>query len=421
MARDCLMQADLIEILSRLKREYQYADSDVRVNLALDINHRMTESGETIPIYGTQSARGDTEPKIDERILGLYEAFHTTLAYNLRQQAREAASMTDYALLDSIFKTELSRVGLHPKHVIVMAGDSVPDIPTRGMWRIDYRLLKDSPVIYKAYISPPLGSILRQSAGVAITIGLIIIVLTFAFVYLIRTVMNMRSIEEMKDDFTNNMTHELKTPIAASYSAIDTLINHGKHNDPEKRERYLRMALTQLTQLSERVEAILAMSLERRKTMTLQREKIVLRPLLDDLVRINSLRAGKAVEFAIEVSPEVLEVTIDPTHFTNVINNLIDNAIKYSGDNVTIKITADQRGMTVSDNGIGIPAKALPLIFNKFYRVSTGNRHEIRGYGIGLYYVRSIVERMGWQITVKSTPGKGSAFHINFNTPNGGR
>jgi len=107
-------------------------------------------------------------------------------------------------------------------------------------------------------------------------------------------------------------------------------------------------------------------------------------------------------------------VEADPTHFSNVIGNLIDNSIKYSGDSVYIIIKADDKEVSIADNGIGIPEKSLPDIWSKFYRVPHGNRSDVRGYGIGLFYVKSIIDKHGWSIGVESKPGKGSKFTIKF-------
>ena len=107
-------------------------------------------------------------------------------------------------------------------------------------------------------------------------------------------------------------------------------------------------------------------------------------------------------------------VEADKTHLGNVLNNLIDNAIKYSGDSVTITISNDTGIISVKDNGIGIPAKSIPFLFNKFYRVPDGNRQDVRGYGIGLYYVRSILDKMGWDIEVRSQESEGSVFTIKY-------
>lgn len=108
-------------------------------------------------------------------------------------------------------------------------------------------------------------------------------------------------------------------------------------------------------------------------------------------------------------------IEADRTHLANVLNNLIDNAIKYSGDSVEITIMGDSKYLSVRDNGIGIPSKSIPYLFNKFYRVPHGNRQDVRGYGIGLYYVKSILDKMGWDIEVISTEGEGSVFTLKFN------
>ena len=99
----------------------------------------------------------------------------------------------------------------------------------------------------------------------------------------------------------------------------------------------------------------------------------------------------------------------------NVLNNLIDNAIKYSGNSVEINITGNDNEISVSDNGIGIPSKSIPYLFNKFYRVPHGNRQDVRGYGIGLYYVKGVLDKIGWSISVKSKESEGSVFTIKFN------
>lgn len=412
MARECLMQADLIETVYRIKRK----DSTNHISMVLDWGEerRLTESGRATPEFGEVSDSAFAAIAGNEKLLGFYQAMHATMTYNMRNRLPMEYRQPNLKLLDSIYVTELHRIGLYPQRVFVLPADSVNDKETRGLWEIDYTIFKGHPLIYRAYMSPPLGEMLRQTAGIVITTVLIILMLAFAFAYLIRTVVKMRSLEEMKDDFTNNMTHELKTPISASYSAIDTLLNCDKHNDASKRERYLKLALDQLSRLSELVEGILSMSMERRKSMVLSKEKIELKQVLDEISSIHSLRTEKPVTINVRVEPEVLSVETDPAHFANVINNLIDNAIKYSGSSVAIDIHADSSGIIIKDNGKGIPAKSLPLIFNKFYRVPTGNRQDVRGYGIGLYYVKSILSKMGWDIKAASTLGKGSTFTIKF-------
>ena len=331
----------------------------------------------------------------------------------------------DLNITDSIFAARLADRRIYPEFVaieIVSETDSVLLGNSRLQNGIDgydvFRLCfnPENRWIYRACVAPLTSHILSQMMGVIVTIFLLMVAFAAAFRYLFRTVSKLRTIEEMKDDFVGNMTHELKTPISIAYSANDALLNYDTANDPEKKEAYLTIAMKQLKRLGELVEFILAMSMERRKTMTLKPEKFDLPELVEEIAEAQRMRGDK--EIAIDVqSAERVAVTADKTHLANVLNNLIDNAIKYSGESVAIAIKIAPDSIEVADNGIGIPAKSLPYIFDKFYRVPHGNRQDVRGYGIGLYYVKHILEKMEWTISVKSQEGHGTVFTINFPQP----
>ena len=323
--------------------------------------------------------------------------------------------------VDSLFKLSLEKKGITPKITSVISisekGDVIESysVPVNKS-RLDsvslyYNLLTGDR--YVAYYTSPLSYIMGQMSGILISNIALIIVFTLAFRYLYKTVSQLRSIEEMKDDFVNNMTHELKTPIAIAYSANDALLNHNADKDFTKREKYLIIANRQLKRLGELVENILAMSMERRKTLVLEYKSIELKPFINELITAQLMRKEKEINIISDISDGVV-INADKTHFANIMNNLIENAIKYSGDKVTIKITGNEKIISVTDNGIGIPEKSVPYIFDKFYRVPHGNRHDIRGYGIGLYYVKSILEKMGWSISVKTKEGEGSVFIITM-------
>ncbi|MDE5849013.1 MAG: HAMP domain-containing histidine kinase [Muribaculaceae bacterium] len=271
----------------------------------------------------------------------------------------------------------------------------------------------DSDLHYRAYLTPLTQHILNEMAGVIVTVFLLMLSFALAFWYLLHTVSKLRTIEEMKDDFVSNMTHELKTPIAIAYSANDALLNYDTGNDSAKKETYLKIANRQLNRLRELVENILAMSMERRKTMTIRHENIHLRPLIEEIAAAQRMRNDKEISIEVDID-DGISVLSDRDHLSNILNNLVDNAIKYSGDSVAIKIRCSPDEISVSDNGIGIPQKSIPYIFNKFYRVPHGNIQDVRGYGIGLYYVKCILDKMGWTIDVKSKEGKGSTFIIKF-------
>ncbi len=329
----------------------------------------------------------------------------------------------DVTVMDSVLNDHLSRRYIYPEFVaveVVNSNDSVilnnPRIQNQaGFDTFKIVINPDEDIYYKAYITPLTRHILSQMMGVIVTIFLLMVAFTAAFRYLFHTVSKLRTIEEMKDDFVSNMTHELKTPISIAYSANDALLNYDTSNDREKKDAYLTIALKQIKRLGELVENILAMSMERRKTMTLKPEKIDLPELVDEIAEAQRMRGDKDIAIKVESNGNTT-VRTDKSHLSNVLNNLIDNAIKYSGESVSINIRIYINSIEIEDNGIGIPSKSMPYIFDKFYRVPHGNRQDVRGYGIGLYYVKHILEKMGWSISVRSQEGNGSVFTIKFDS-----
>ena len=327
----------------------------------------------------------------------------------------------DMEVMDSVLYNQLSSRFIYPDFLcveVVNSNDSVicgnPKFNGEsGLDSFSFNINPDEGIYYKAYMTPLTRHILSQMFGIIITVFLLMVAFSLAFWYLFRTVSRLRTIEEMKDDFVSNMTHELKTPIAIAYSANDALLNYDTSNDPDKKTKYLTIANKQLKRLGELVENILAMSMERRKTMKLRPEDIQLREFVEEIAAAQRMRGDKDITINVNVADNIV-VEADKTHLANVLNNLIDNAIKYSDESVEITITGDNHDLSVRDNGIGIPSKSIPYLFNKFYRVPHGNRQDVRGYGIGLYYVKCILDKMGWDIKVNSVEGKGSIFTIKF-------
>ena len=327
----------------------------------------------------------------------------------------------DMEVMDSVLYNQLSNRFIYPDFLcveVVNSNDSVicgnPKFNGEsGLDSFSFNINPDEGIYYKAYMTPLTRHILSQMFGIIITVFLLMVAFSLAFWYLFRTVSRLRTIEEMKDDFVSNMTHELKTPIAIAYSANDALLNYDTTNDPDKKTKYLTIANKQLKRLGELVENILAMSMERRKTMKLRPEDLQLREFVEEIAAAQRMRGDKDITINVNI-PENTTIEADRAHLANVLNNLIDNAIKYSRDSVEITVTGDSHDLSVRDNGIGIPSKSIPYLFNKFYRVPHGNRQDVRGYGIGLYYVKSILDKMGWGIKVNSVEGKGSVFTIKF-------
>ncbi|MDD7089861.1 MAG: HAMP domain-containing sensor histidine kinase [Bacteroidales bacterium] len=325
--------------------------------------------------------------------------------------------------LDSLLSMMLDDYGLNVPHRLQMLTDStmVATISTFGYEpsgrarNYDFVYGKTLADKYELTIEPLTGIVFREMSGVIAASLILFFLLAFSFWFLVHAMLKQKSLEEMKSDFTNNITHELKTPVAVAYAANDALLNFEAGNDPEKRREYLEISQSQLKKLEGMIEQILSMSMESRKTFELRKEDIPLKPLLQTLAEQHRLSTEKPCEIHIE-SEDALVIHADRFHFGNVISNLIENAIKYSGDAVNIVIRAKTTSggveISVKDNGIGIAPDKQKHIFDKFYRVPTGDIHDVKGYGLGLYYAKTMVEKHGGTISVSSTLGKGSEFRI---------
>ena len=269
---------------------------------------------------------------------------------------------------------------------------------------------------YRLWVEPTHRVVLHQMQGILSTSFIIILILGISFWYLLRIILQQKTVEELKEDFTHNITHELKTPIAVAYAANDALLNFPT-DTPEKRNDYHLIIQEQLKQLGGLVEQILSMSMDQRKNFRLNYETIELRPMLENIIIQQRLKADKDVSIHLQIE-ENITIRADRTHLSNMISNLSNNAVKYSDEKAEICIKCQIHGKTcqisVIDKGIGIPLDKQPYLFNKFYRVPTGNRHDVKGYGLGLYYVKTMAELHGGSIHVESSPGKGSTFTLEI-------
>lgn len=267
-------------------------------------------------------------------------------------------------------------------------------------------------------VSVPVGEMWGEMWGVVVPSAAIVVLMCCVLALLLRTMFRQKSLGEMRRDLTRNITHELKTPIAVAVAANDALRNFPAGADPVRRARYADIVAAQLSQLSSMVEHILAVSVAEQEHMRLHAERFALRPVVEQAAAKYAV-ADKRVEFSFDVADD-MDVYGDRFHLSNVVSTLLDNAVKYSGADVRIAVAARRvrHGaksgveVEVADNGIGIEAKALDHIFEKFYRVPTGDVQRVRGYGLGLYYARCVVERHGGRITARSRAGEGTAITV---------
>jgi two-component system phosphate regulon sensor histidine kinase PhoR len=244
---------------------------------------------------------------------------------------------------------------------------------------------------------------------------LLLVLTSGCFVLVLHTMVAQRKLAEAKNDFINNMTHELKTPLTTVAAAVETLERFGLQADPEKVKMYFRISQMELRRLADLVDKVLTIASKERQALVLHPEPVHPAELVQAAVHRHQLQGGKPVHFEVDVAPTDV-VQADRLHLDGVINNLIDNALKYSKAHVTIALrsrrTAGGWQLTVQDDGIGIASSYQAAVFDRFFRVPTGNLHAVKGFGLGLYYVRQVVERHGGRISVRSEPGRGSAFTL---------
>lgn len=240
-----------------------------------------------------------------------------------------------------------------------------------------------------------------------------------AFFITIRAMLNQKKLSEIKSDFINNMTHEFKTPLATISLAVDALRNEKVIHDRVKMDYFSGIIKDENKRMNKQVEAILQAALmdkqEVQLNLTPQHAHELITFAANNILLPLEEKKG-TLETNLKASNDL--ILADEVHFTNIINNLLDNAVKYSNEHLRIRITTSNTGgnlrVKIEDTGIGMNKETLSRIFEKFYRAHTGNIHNIKGFGLGLSYVKSIVDAHKGRIKADSTPGKGSCFTLDF-------
>lgn len=238
-----------------------------------------------------------------------------------------------------------------------------------------------------------------------------------AFFHTMRTIVRQKRINEIRNDLVNNLTHELKTPISTISLACEALTDPSIPKDEQQARKFVVMIRDENKRLGSLVENVLQSAVLDSGNMMLKRVDLDIHSVVQDVVRSSSMQVSRRNgKIELDLKAEISHVQGDRIHLTNLLYNLIDNAVKYSEKEprITIATRSSDEGLflIVADNGIGIPRSELPKIFDKLYRVPTGNIHNTKGFGLGLSYVRSVVQRHGGRIEVESEPGRGSTFKI---------
>jgi len=332
----------------------------------------------------------------------------------------------DTARLRPIFKQSLLQRDIKvPFSFLLRVKDS-----TLNKTHLDPQILARYPVVSKALITFKMSAkdhyvramFSKPSSYIISKMGLLfggsiilILMVSLSMFYLLRTLFREKKLSAVKNDFISNITHEFKTPIATVSAAVEALTSFDALEDREKTTRYLNHSKNELKRLSDLVNKVLNISLYENQQFDIKPEPLNVDETVNAILSEAALGNSKAVHYTYTNNSGISVLHADKLYFQHTIINVIDNAIKYAGEDVGIEVECTQRQgclvIAVKDNGLGIHTENLPFVFEKFYRVPNASHH-IKGHGLGLSYVKSIIEKhRGW-CKMESEFGKGSTLYL---------
>jgi len=297
--------------------------------------------------------------------------------------------------------------------------DNSPGNPVRENVSIQKKFDRDGH--YFGIYYPNKNTLLLGQMDFWIFSSILILLVVVFFSYTIMVILRQRRLSEVKTDFINNMTHELKTPISTIALSTDMLLKQSSLSQPDQAQlkRYAGIIKSENDRLKNQVEKVLQIATLSPEKMNLKMQSIDINQLVESAVASVSLRLEETNgNIKLNLTSSSTVVNGDEIHLSNVIFNLLDNAIKYCQGNPEIEINTRTKGkkleLTIKDNGIGIPSEHIKAIFDKFFRVPMGNTHDVKGFGLGLFYVKTVVVAHHGSVEVKSAQGKGSTFTISI-------
>jgi two-component system phosphate regulon sensor histidine kinase PhoR len=274
--------------------------------------------------------------------------------------------------------------------------------------------LKQREILELFYPNSPKQIFLSSLSGMLLSLVLTALIIG-SLLFLLKIIKAQKKASEIKNDLISNLTHEFKTPIATVSAALESFGSFQAANNPDKSAIYLDISRKQLGKLNTMVERLLESATLKTESLALQNELVDWIALIQNVLEKYQLQYPDK-QFTFVTKHEAFNKKTDPFHFENILNNLLDNAVKYGGGQIEVDLQVDGNEivLSVSDNGNGIPKKYRKELFEQFFRVPSGNTHNVKGFGIGLFYVKTLVEKMGGTIRYESGVNFGSQFIIRF-------
>ncbi len=368
-----------------------------------------------------------------------HKGMFSDLFFDFLQTSRSPLERIDTAEIEFLLKEELAARGIHTPFEynvhhrggrplvtsVNFNGNSYPERTSVNAHQVSlFGSDMFSQPLFLSVQFPAQDAYIFQSLGtMSITSMVLILAISLCFAYTIYIIFRQKKLSDMKTDFINNMTHELKTPIATISLASEMLTNPTIAADEQKRGRFAGIIHDENKRLGGQVERVLQMAVLDKGDFKLKKQSVNVHELLQQVMDQLSLQL-ETREGEVHTQLEATQVfaDADKVHFTNVLFNLLDNAIKYSKETPNITITtkdvANGIFISVKDKGIGMNKESQKRVFEKFYRVPTGNIHDVKGFGLGLSYVKLMVEAHGGTVHLQSELGKGSTFELTLPTYN---
>lgn len=415
----------------------EHVDSAVYSSFALKTNAlKPSQIPKAMILRNDKAFISDATRSMQEIVRNRYvyqKALLDEVVYNILYTASEKplSERINFKLLDQDLKAELMNNGISiPYHFTVSTQEGrevyrCPDYTDDGdQYSYSQLLFRNDPQNKSGIVRihfPEMSSYIYSSVKFMIPSVVFTGVLLVTFLFTMVVIFRQKRLTEIKNDFINNMTHELKTPISSISLAAQMLNDEAVTKSPVMMKHLGGVINDETKRLRFLVEKVLQMSMFDKKAATFKKKELQLNELMDNVANTFTLRVehtGGYIHTTFDASNS--RIYVDEIHFTNALFNLMDNAIKYRKPNKAINIDIrtwndkESLHLAIRDNGIGIRKENLKKIFEKFYRVHTGNVHDVKGFGLGLAYVRKVVELHKGEIHVESQPGKGTTFTITL-------
>ena len=330
-----------------------------------------------------------------------------------------SAILSDLLAANNIHgKFVINRINSKTGELLESTGENYDGVLKGALYSDIIAIRIDKSESVQAVLISPLQAVFLQMAVVLILSVLLILFVAYALFYQMSSFLKEKQLRQLHTDFSHALTHDMATPLQTLTQVNNLLANEKLYNDPEKRAKYIDIARMQLLNLQALTDRILTVAKAQESTLEVNLSHINLRELMEPLTDKFSIHTKKQVEFVLSLSPDTIVIQADATLLSNAISNLIDNAIKYSGSNVKIILRCEQRESDVYiyiiDNGYGISEKDQKRVFTMFERGKAVTRKEAKGFGLGLSYVKTVVEAHVGAITLCSKEGEGSEFVLLF-------